>query len=312
MKIVFMGTPNFSVPILKMLHEDYGVSLVVTQPDKLVGRKKKMMISPVKETALELGIKVFQPNRIKNDYEPILEAKPDLIITAAYGQIIPDILLETPRLKAINVHASLLPKYRGGAPIQRAIMNQETLTGITIMYMSSKMDAGDIITQASLTIEKRETSESLFNKLSMLGTTLLKETLPSIINETNPRIPQNVMEVTYAPTIKPTEELLDFDQSAPTLDAKIRAFYKEPNTYTFIENTKLKVIEATYHDDLTQGNVSNGTIIKIDKTGIYVKCERGTLILTIVQLESKNAMPVKDFMNGAGRKLLSEGLKLGH
>ena len=164
MKIVFMGTPEFSVRILESVHRVYGVDLVVTQPDKVVGRKRVLTVSPVKEKAMELGIDVFQPQRIKDDYQTILARKPDLIITAAYGQIIPEVVLDAPLLGSINVHGSLLPLLRGGAPIQRAIMRLHNITGITIMYMAMKMDSGDIISQRSIPILPTDTSGTLFEK----------------------------------------------------------------------------------------------------------------------------------------------------
>ncbi|MFP4286361.1 MAG: methionyl-tRNA formyltransferase [Candidatus Izemoplasmataceae bacterium] len=309
MNIVFMGTPEFSVPILEALIKQYEVTLVVTQPDKIVGRKKTLTHSPIKKVALEHNIEVFQPKSIKKDYERVLEVNPDLIITAAYGQIIPEVLLNAPKLKAINVHASLLPKYRGGAPIQRAIMNHESSTGVTIMYMSKAMDAGDIIAQESLSIKPKETGESLFNKLSILGRDLLMKTLPSIINQTNQRFKQDPSLVSYAPIIKPSEEWLDFRLDANDLEAKVRAFYKEPNTYTTLDGLKLKVIKA----ESLKENLSDeaGVITKIDKQGIKIQCGNGTLVVTYLQLESKKAMTSIDFMNGLGRNMLKVGKKLG-
>lgn len=315
MNIVFMGTPSFSVPILKALHETYGVRLVVTQPDMPVGRKRILTPTPVKTYALEQQIEVFQPVKIKQDYQKIIDLNPDIIITAAYGQIIPEVIINTPKYKAINVHASLLPKYRGGAPIQRAIMNNDKETGITIMMMSKAMDAGDILSQKSIPIESHDTGESLFEKLSLLGRDLLLETLPKIFDQTITPVPQNENLVTYAYNLKPEEELLDFNDQVENLEAKIRAFYKEPNTYTFIDHQKLKVIKASIHqcDNFMKhhSEQENGTIIKFFDNGIAVKCQNGALILTEVQLAGKKAMSAKDFMNGSGRQLLKIGAKLG-
>ncbi len=184
MNIVFMGTPDFSVRILEAVHNEYGVNLVVTQPDKLVGRKKVLTYSPVKEKALELGIEIFQPVNMKKDYKPIIDIKPDIIITSAYGQMIPNEVIDFPKLGAINVHGSLLPCLRGGAPIQRAIKRLYNTTGVSIMYMAYKMDSGDIISQRSIRIMPNFTSGILFDKLSVLGRDLLMETLPLIINKT--------------------------------------------------------------------------------------------------------------------------------
>jgi methionyl-tRNA formyltransferase len=182
LKIVFMGTPEFSVPILEALYNTYDVLAVVTQPDKIVGRKKELQKSPVKIFAEEKGIKVFQPVKIREDYEEIMNLGADLIVTAAYGQIVGMKLLNSPRFKSINVHGSLLPRHRGGAPIQRAIMNGDKVTGITIMYMAKRMDAGDILNQREIEILDTDTSSSLFKKMSLLGRDLLMETIPNLIN----------------------------------------------------------------------------------------------------------------------------------
>lgn len=311
MKIVFMGTPDFSVPILKELNEKYGVDLVVTQPDKLKGRKKLLTMSPVKEFAKENNIPVFQPLKIREDYNVITELKPDIIITAAYGQIIPKALLELPYYGAINVHGSLLPKYRGGAPIQRAILNKESETGITIMYMASKMDSGDIIKQETLEILKTDTTTSLFDKLSDLGTTLLMETLPLIFLKQNERIKQDLSEVTYGYNLKREEERIDWNSSCFDLEAKVRAFYNEPGTYTTLDDTTLKIykLEILPCENAIKSHRenSNGEIIKIFKDSIGVKMIDGVIIIKEVQLIGKKRMDVKNFLNGAGRNLITVG-----
>ena len=183
LKIVFMGTPNFAVPILTGLIEKYKVELVVCQPDRKKNRKKEVIIPDTKRIAQEHGIEVFQPENLKSDYEKIIEKKPDMIITCAYGQIIPETLINYPKYGAINVHGSLLPKLRGGAPIHWAIINGENKTGITVMKMSKKMDAGDIISQKELEIGKDEILDSLYERMSLLGRDLLLETIPKIINK---------------------------------------------------------------------------------------------------------------------------------
>ena len=213
-KTIFMGTPEFAVPILETLIKNTEVLLVVTQPDAYVGRKKVLTASPIKNLALEKNIPVFQPIKIKNDHEEILKYKPDLIVTCAYGQIIPKVLLDLPYLGCINVHASLLPKYRGGAPIHHAIINGDTKTGITIMYMDEGMDTGDIIKSTAISITNTDTVATLHDKLSLLGKELLTEVLPSIINKTNTRIKQNSNEATYAKVIKRDDEHLDFNTKA--------------------------------------------------------------------------------------------------
>ena len=191
MKIVFMGTPEFAVPVLESLIANYNVSLVVTQPDKEVGRKRVLTPSPIKEVALKNNIEVFQPRKIREDYQRIIELQPDLIITCAYGQIIPKVVLDCPKLGCINVHASLLPRLRGGAPLQHAIIDGEKESGITIMYMDEHMDTGDIISTIKYELKSDETYKSLHDTLSPLGAKLLMVTLPSIINGTNPRVTQD-------------------------------------------------------------------------------------------------------------------------
>lgn len=307
MNIVFMGTPEFSVRILKAVHNEYGVNLVVTQPDKQVGRKKVLTPSPVKEKALELGIPVFQPRRIKKDYQAVLDVKPDLIITAAYGQIIPDVILDYPRLGAINVHGSLLPLLRGGAPIQRAIQRMHNTTGITIMYMAQKMDSGDIITQRSIRILPDDSSGTLFDKLSYLGRDLLMDTLPSIIEGTNERRVQDETMVSYAYNLKREEEKLNWDLSCKEIDAHIRAFSPEPGCYSTIDGKRLKILKVApcpYHDDTSFEKYSNGTIIDIQDSFFGVKVEDGLLKVYQVQLAGKTRQDTKSFMNGAGRQLI--------
>jgi methionyl-tRNA formyltransferase len=308
MKVIFMGTPQFSVKILEDLHKEYPVSLVVTQPDKYVGRKKVLTYSPVKEKAIELGIDVFQPYRIRDDYQEIIDLKPDIIITAAYGQIIPQAVLDAPILGAINVHGSLLPKLRGGAPIQRAIKRMHEVTGITIMYMAMKMDSGDIISHRSIPITKEDTSGTMFEKLSVLGSELLLETLPSIINKTNNRIKQNPEEVTYAYNLKREEEQINWDQSVEQIDAHLRAFSPEPLIYSVLDSKQLKIHRLSYQVGLTeaQSQKQNGTILIVQMNQVGVKAQNGIIFLEEVQLTGKNPQPIKQFMNGAGRTLFME------
>jgi methionyl-tRNA formyltransferase len=307
MTIVFMGTPAFAVPILKAIHKYYGVSLVVTQPDKQVGRKQQILYSPVKEFALEHDIPLFQPRRIKDDYESVLTEKPDIIITAAYGQIIPEVLLNTPRYGAINVHGSLLPLLRGGAPIQRAIERLYQTTGITIMYMAKKMDAGDIITQRSIPIISTDTSETLFEKLSYVGRDLLLEILPKIISGDIKAIPQDDQLVTYAYNIKREEEHLDLSMSKEQIDAKLRAFTPEPLVYVIINDERMKIHQLKMLNQPLVDTVKDGTVLDITKDEIIVKVENGYIALLEVQLPGKKAQHVRDFMNGKGRNLIQKG-----
>lgn len=304
MNIVFMGTPQFSVGILEAVHNKYGVNLVVTQPDKYVGRKKVLTYSPVKEKALELGIEVFQPRSIKQDFKPVLDQNPDIIITAAYGQIIPNEIIDYPRLGCINVHGSLLPKLRGGAPIQRAIERGHTETGITIMYMAQKMDSGDIISQRSIKISDTHTTGTLFEELSVLGKELLMDTLPSIFEQTNQRIPQNLNEVTFGYNLKREEERIDFNLTKEQLDCKLRAFTPGPYLFTTIDDKQIKFITLQKSDIEFDPNIKNGTIIDVTKNSFKVKVENGVVEVLEVQLAGKQRQTVKEFLNGAGRNLI--------
>ncbi|MEC9484578.1 MAG: methionyl-tRNA formyltransferase [Candidatus Izemoplasma sp.] len=308
MKVVFMGTPEFAVPILQAVHEQYGVDLVVTQPDKKVGRKQRLQEPPVKITAKSLDIPVFQPDRIKTDYDHIIETQPDIIITAAYGQIIPKEVLFAPPLGAINVHGSLLPKLRGGAPIQRAIMRGHKETGITIMYMAMAMDSGDIIAQRSIPITNEDTTGTLFDKLSLLGRDLLLDTLPSIIDGTAPRIKQDETQVTYAYNIKKYEERLDLSRSKDELDCQLRAFLPEPGCYLKIDDQRLKIYDARVSDKPLKKEdeaLENGTVVGIEKRFFTIKVKDGYLDIYEVQLAGKIKMPSIQFLNGAGRKLIT-------
>lgn len=302
-KIIFMGTATFSQAVLeKLLDEGYPISLVVTQPDRKVGRKKEIKMPEVKEVALKYNIPVFQPEKIRLDYQPILDSKPDLIITAAYGQIIPQAILLAPRLGCINVHASLLPKYRGGAPVHQAIIDGQDHTGVTIMYMVKKMDAGDMIASRQEPIYSDDTVGTLYDRLSHVGADLLIETLPSIINGTNERIAQNEEEVTYAPTIQHEQEHIDFNTTAFLTDCKIRGLNPWPGAFTLLDGNIIKLWAGKIHvcENAMKHHrhEQNGTIVKIFKDAIGVKVEDGVYLLTEIQLAGKRRMPVKDILNG--------------
>lgn len=300
LKVVFMGTPEFAVSVLEKLIENTNVCMVVTQPDARVGRKKLLTPSPVKQKALEHNIKVFTPNKIKEDYQEIIDINPDIIITCAYGQIIPKVLLETPIHKCINVHASLLPKYRGGSPISKCLIDGESETGITIMYMDEGMDDGDIITKKSLKIEPLDNIHTLLNKLSEMGANLLIETLPSILNKTCQRIKQNEEEVTFAFVPKREDELLDFNDTAINLHNKVRGL--SPFTYCLLDNQEMKIITTEVIEKDYSGR--NGEIVDVDKISFYVKCRENTLRVLEVKPFSKKQMKVKDYFNGVKKEVL--------
>lgn len=300
LKVVFMGTPEFSVPILEALIENYKVKAIVTQPDQPVGRKAILTPSPIKKVGMDHTILVLQPNKIKEDYEEIIALAPDIIITCAYGQIIPDALLKCPRLGCINVHASLLPKLRGGAPIHRAIINGYKKTGVTIMYMASGMDSGDIITQKEIPILDTDTAESLHDKLSLLGRDLLLETLPSIINGTNTRTKQDESQVTYGFNIKREDEKINFDKTSKQVYNQIRGLYSWPGAYCLYEGKILKVWESRLSEEYPSGY--NGEITNIYNDGFGVKTSSGEIVFTVVQLEGKGKMKASDFINGEKNK----------
>ena len=297
LKIVFMGTPDFAVPVLKALYEKYGVKVVITQPDRKIGRHNELSSPPIKMFALENAILTLQPEKIGNIIDELKQLNPDLIITCAYGQIVPKEILEIPRLGCINVHASLLPKLRGGAPIHRAIMNGYKKTGITIMYMNEKMDDGDIISQAEIEIDDKDTASTLHDKLSELGAKTLIETLPSIIDETNNRIKQNKDEVTYAFTIKREDERINFSKTRREIYNHIRGLNSWPGAYCLFEGKILKVWSSYITNNYFQ-NMFDGQITKIYEDGFGVKVSNGEIVFTEVQLEGKTRMSAISFLNG--------------
>ena len=300
MKIVYMGTPDFSVLPLKKLIESYDVVGVVTQPDKEVGRKKEIKYSKVKEIALENNLKIFQPTNIKTEYSEIIDLNPDIIITCAYGQIIPKELLDYPKYGCINIHASLLPKLRGGAPIHKAIIDGYDKTGVTIMYMDEKMDSGDIIYQEEIEIEENDTAGSLFDKLSVLGSNMIIDILPSIINGTNKRIKQNEEEVTYAYNITREEEKIDFNKSTKDVYNKIRGLYPWPVGYALFDDKKVKIYSAKIGESTK--DAIPGEIINIYKDSIGIKTLDGEIKILELQFEGKKRTLVKDYLNGVQNK----------
>ncbi len=292
-KTIFMGTPQFAVPILNTLIKETEVVLVVTQPDRYVGRKRILTPSPVKEVALKHNIPIFQPYNIKEDYEEILKYKPDLIITCAYGQIIPKPLLTLPRLGCINIHASLLPKYRGGAPIHHALINGEEKTGVSIMYMDEAMDTGDIIETLSLDILPTDNVATLQNSLSQLGADLLKQVLPQIINKTNKRLKQDDNLATYAKTIKRADEHLDFQKTAQDVFNRVRGVY--PSAYFLLNQKEVKVLEG-YIGPQKKGQV--GVISDITKNAIGINCLDNIYYITKLKPFGKNAMSASEYLRG--------------
>lgn len=297
LRIVFMGTPVFAVPVLEGLIEKYHVVGIVSQPDRKVGREGRVLETPIKKIALKHNIVVIQPEKIIDAEEEIYAWKPDIIITCAYGQILPITLLQLPTIACINVHASLLPKLRGGAPIHRAIMNGYTKTGITIMYMSKDMDTGDIISTSEIDIGEDDTASTLHDKLSILGKELLLNTLPSIMNGTNERIKQDSSKATYAFNIKREDERIDFSKTKREIYNQVRGLNSFPGAYCMLNGKVLKVWKVAmsdgYYPDLFDGQITN-----LYKEGIGVKVSNGEIVLTEVQMEGKQKMKGADFING--------------
>ena len=306
--IIFMGTPEFSVPVLEGLISKYKVRAIVTQPDKPVGRHGDVKFSPVKEVALKHNILCLQPNKIKEALQEINALEPDLVITCAYGQILPLELLLIPKLGCINVHASLLPKLRGGAPIHHAIIDGYSETGVTIMYMAEGMDTGDMISQRKIEITDDDTASTLHDKLSILGRDLLLETLPSIIEGTNKRIPQDESEATYGFNISRKDEKIDFSKTMRKIVNQVRGLNSWPGAYCIFEDKIMKVW-ACYRTDKRYDFAMPGAITAIYSDGFGVKCSNGEVVFTEIQPEGKKKMRAIDFINGYHGELVGKILK---
>lgn len=311
-RIVFMGTPAFSVNILAALAAapEYEVVAVVTQPDRPVGRKKTLTPSPVKEAAIAQDIPVYQPENISQaeDVKALMQANIDLIITAAYGQFLPNSILTAPKYGAINVHASLLPKYRGGAPVHYAIWKGEEKTGITIMEMVGKMDAGAILAQAEMPITTDDNVATMFGKLSELGRDLLMATLPKLFAGDITPLPQDEDQVTYSPNITREEERIDWTQTATEIHNQIRGFNSWPVAHTLYDGQRWKI----WQSEVVAGETTTaapGTVIEINKkpAAFKVACG-GRTVLAIIEIQpaGKKKMSISNFING-GAGGLEEG-----
>ncbi|KQL19043.1 methionyl-tRNA formyltransferase [Cytobacillus solani] len=304
-KIVFMGTPDFSVPVLQQIIKDgYDVIGIVTQPDRPVGRKRVLTPPPVKVEAEKHGIPVFQPEKIRQpeELEKILALDPDLIITAAFGQILPKALLEAPKYGCINVHASLLPELRGGAPIHYSIIQGKEKTGITIMYMAEKLDAGDILTQVEVPIAETDTVGTLHDKLSAAGSQLLSETLPKLLKGELTSIPQNDEEATFASNIKREQEKIDWSKTGEEIYNHIRGLNPWPVAYTTLNGAVIKIWWA----EKTNNHINKvpGTIIGLNEQSVIVSTGNDTAI-KILQLQpsGKKKMSAEQFLRGAGSQI---------
>ncbi|OKP92004.1 methionyl-tRNA formyltransferase [Paenibacillus helianthi] len=306
MKIVFMGTPAFAVPSLQMLLEQgYEVVAVVTQPDRPQGRKKTLTPSPVKEAALALGLPVLQPERMRRP-EAVAELatyEPDLIVTAAYGQILPKSVLDLPKFGCVNVHGSLLPKYRGGAPIQRCIINGEKVTGVTLMYMAEGLDTGDMISRVEVPIEDTDTSGTLFEKLSLAGCELLMNEMPRLIVGRVQATPQDDSEATYAPNLSRDDERIDWNANSFDIYNRIRGLVPFSGAFTLWNGETFKIWAAHKPDGNSVNNQAvPGTVLAVSDDGVEVATGDGSLLLTSVQPAGKKAMTAADFSRGAVMK----------
>ena len=319
MNVVFMGTPDFAVSILEaIIHSRHNVVGVITQEDKPKGRSDRPVPPPVKECALKYDIPVFQPHRIKDEdaVARLGEYDADIFVVAAYGQILSKEILEMPRYGCINTHASLLPKYRGAAPIQWAIADGEKETGVTVMQMNEGLDTGDILYVNKVDITDDETGESLFNKLADAGALLITEVLDKIEQGDITPIKQDESKATYAKMLKKNMGELDYSMPAVSLERLIRAFTPWPGTYTYLGGRVLKVLKAealgeveipAQHKDIYE-NTAAGCVAETSKDGIYVKTTDGYLKITELQMEGKKKMPAGDFLLGCRIKT---GEKLG-
>ena len=306
--VVFMGTPEFAVPILQSLidNPEYDVQAVLTQPDHHIGRKRTLHKSPVKELAEQYNIEVLQPAKLSKspEMEKIISLQPDLMITAAYGQFLPTKLLAAAKIAAINVHGSLLPKYRGGAPIQYSIINGDKETGVSIMYMVKKMDAGDIISQRSIPIEDTDDSGTMFKKLSLLGRDLLLETLPKLISgDVNP-VAQDPDKVVFSPNITSEQEQIDFRLPARLIDAKVRGLRPAPLGNMIIDGLRTKIYDVTPLEEKTA--LEPGKVVRVTKHQLVIAAGDGTTYqINKLKPAGKKAMDITSYLNG--HKNITEG-----
>ena len=299
MKIIFMGTPDFAVLALRQLAEaGHEILLVVTQPDKPKGRSKLYIAPPVKQEAMRLGIEVFQPDRIKKseNVEVLKKYEADVFVVAAFGQILSKEILDMPKYGCINIHASLLPKYRGAAPIQWAILNGEEKSGVTIMQMDEGLDTGDMLLKGEVAIDDEDTADTLHDKLSECGANLIVEALKLLEKGELKATPQPEGPLFYASMIKKEDGALDFTKSAQELALKVRAFQSWPGTFTSLNGNYIKFCMAYPVDE--NSDKEPGTVCRVEKDRFYVQTSRGELMVTKIQPQGKKAMNVKDYFLG--------------
>ncbi len=305
-----MGTPLFAVKILEKLNSAHEVVLVVTQPDQFNHRKKQFAFPAVKEWALAHDLRVIQPEKIKTAAEIIQAAEPELIVTAAYGQFIPSGILECPRLKSINVHGSLLPKYRGGAPIQRAIMDGCSETGISVIRMTAKMDAGEILAQKKIPIMDTDNQETIFEKLSALGAEMILPVIEGLKRGDLNGVAQDENSVSFAPNLKKEDERLDFSQNARAVFNRVRGLNPNPGAYFQLDGLNIKVYNSIVSKERTA--YQPGWIVSLNKDSFSVSCGENTVISILeVQLPAGKRMAVSDFLNGRGKNMIAINKEIG-
>lgn len=315
LRILFFGTPSFSTASLIALlsSSSFKVCGVVTQPDKPAGRGQSLQASPIKKLALERNLPVFQPPKIKGSESEFLDniatlGEIDFAVVIAFGQILPQAILDYPKFACINIHASLLPRWRGAAPLQRAILAGDVETGVCIMKMEAGLDTGPVYSLAKTEISDLDTTSSLHDRLSEIGAKLLIETLPRIALESLQPLAQDEQGICYAEKIKPADLLLDWSQSSKNISLKIRTFSPKPGAYCFIEGKRLKILKADIAT-LCSSAEESGKILGISEQGIVVKTGDGTIALNEIQLEGKKAMLFSEFIRGypelEGKRLLS-------
>jgi methionyl-tRNA formyltransferase len=299
MNIIFMGTPEFALPTLKALHQSsHTVLSVITQPDKPKGRGQKLLVSPIKQFALDFNLPVLQPKTV-NDPEfihTLNQNQPDFIIVVAFGQILSETFLKIPKQFCINLHSSLLPKYRGAAPIHRSILNGDTLTGVTSMIMDKGMDTGDILLMQETPIHKSDNAQTLHDTLSEMGGNLVLETLVRLEKNTLLPTPQNNNLATYAPKLKKEEGLVRWEKNANTLFNQVRGLTPWPGSYTLLNKKRLRILKA----QVTEGTLDDqpGQIARVTDIGIEVGTGQDRLVLTELQPEGKKSMSAKSFLAG--------------
>lgn len=296
-RLIFMGTPEISASVFEeMILDGFNFVGLISQPDKPIGRKGQIEPSPTKKVALKYDIPIFQPQKIRVDYEFVNDLKPDLIITFAYGQIVPQGLLNIPTLGCLNLHGSLLPKLRGASPVQYALINGEKTTGVTLMRMVKEMDAGEMYGKKEVIIEQNDNATSLFTKISKAAGELARELLPIFLKDELKGIKQDVNAVTFAPPIKAEQEKLTFELSIDELLGWIKGLSDKPGGYFLLDDKKIKIYRASIHDRTIVGQV--GEIVQLDKKAFLLQAKDGTLSIEEVQLEGKKAMDYRSFANG--------------